>query len=168
MIRQCKICLNKLTGQKGFTLVELVMTLVILGIVSATFLPKFFQISVYQERVFFDDTLAAMRYAQKLAVATGCNIQFSIAGNSYALKRPAAIDRSQCSSTNAAHFTRDLAHPGTGAAQYTGSQSSISLTPVTLYFSALGNASSDADIAVGSNKRITVTQTTGLVYDTTP
>ena len=67
--------------QKGFTLVELVTTMLLLGILSATALPKFFSVSGYQQQVFFDDTLAAVRFAQKLAVATGCNVQVSIAAD---------------------------------------------------------------------------------------
>jgi len=161
-------CKNEYTGQKGFTLIESVMTLVILGIISALALPKFFQISDYQERVFFDDTLAAIRYAQKLAVATGCNVQVAVTGNTFFLKRPGAVDRSQCASTTAADFTRDVTNPGTGGGNYSGSQSGISLTPATVYFNALGAASSGLDIAVGSAKKITVVQQTGFVYDSTP
>jgi MSHA pilin protein MshC len=160
--------MNNLAGQKGFTLVESVMTLVILGIISAVALPKFFQLSSYQERVFFDDTLAAIRYAQKLAVATGCNVQVNIAGNAFYLKQPGALDRSRCASTTAADFTRDVAHPGSGAASYSGSQSGISLTSATFYFNALGVASTALDITVGSTKKITVIKETGFVYDSTP
>jgi MSHA pilin protein MshC len=146
----------------------MVMTIVILGILSSTVLPRFFDLSSYQERVFFDDTLAAIRYAQKLAVATGCNVQVAIAGNTYLLKRPSAVDRSQCASTTAADFTRDVTNPSTGEGYYSGSQSGITLTPATFYFNALGTASSGLDIAVGSAKTITVIQETGFVYDSTP
>lgn len=144
------------------------MTIVILGILSATVLPRFFDLSSYQERVFFDDTLAAIRYAQKLAVATGCNVQVTIAGNAFVLKRPGAVDRSQCASTTAADFTRNVANPGSGDSQYSGSQSGITLTPATFYFNALGTASSGQIITVGSVKTMTVIQETGFVYDSTP
>ncbi len=144
------------------------MTLVILGIISATFIPKFFQLSTYQQRLFFDDTLAAIRYAQKLAVATGCNVQVSIASNTFSLKRPGAVDRSQCTSTTAANFTQDVAHPGSGETQYSGSQSGVTLTPATFYFTALGSVSSGLDITVGSAKKITIIKETGFVYDSTP
>lgn len=155
-------------GQKGFTLIEIVMTLVILGIISATFTPKFFETSVYQQRVFFDDTLSAIRYAQKLAVATGCNVQVSIAGNAFTLKRPGALDRSQCTSTTAANFTQNVAHPGSGETSYSGSQSGITLTTASFYFTALGPASTGLDITVGGTQKITVIQQTGFVYDSTP
>jgi MSHA pilin protein MshC len=160
-------CRNEYAGQNGFTLIESIMTVVILGLISAVALPKFFEISVYQQRVFFDDTLAAIRYAQKLAVATGCNVQVFIASNTFVLKRPGALDRSQCSSTTAADFTRNVANPGSGEGQYSGSQSGITLTPATFYFNALGSASSGLDIVVGPGKTMTVIQETGFVYDST-
>jgi MSHA pilin protein MshC len=159
--------LNKtnLSHYRGFTLIESLITLLILGIVSATFLPRFFSVSSYQQRVFFADVLAAIRYAQKIAVLTGCNVQVSITNNSYVLKRPAALDRSQCNSTVAAEFTRAIAHPGSSETSYSGSQSGISLTEASFYFNALGNASEDVEITVGGSKTIAVTKDTGFVYD---
>ncbi len=143
------------------------MTIVILGILSATALPKFFDYSVFQQRVFFDDLLAGARYAQKLAVATGCNVRFSIAGGQFELKRPAALDRSKCASTAAADFTLDVARPGAGEAVYRGSQAGVSLADADVYFTAKGLASADLDITVGS-RRISVVKDTGYVYDSTP
>lgn len=147
----------------GFTLIELVMVIVIVSILSATALPKFFDTSVFQERAFYDDTLSALRYAQKLAVATNCNVQVVIAGNQFSLKRPGAANRSQCHSTSSADFTTTVVHPGTGVA-YTGSQAGVALTSTTIYFNALGMATSDVVISIGTNKTITVVKETGFVY----
>lgn len=143
------------------------MTIVILGILAATALPKFFDLSVYQQRTFFDDTLAAVRYAQKLAVATGCNVQVAIAANQFELKRPGATDRSQCTSTTAGDFTQTVPRPGSGEAGYQGSQSGIALTSATVYFTAKGAASADLDINVGANK-LSIVKDTGFVYDSSP
>lgn len=159
--------MSAFSTSKGFTLVEMVMTIVILGIVSATALPKFFSLSAYQERGFFDDTLNAIRYAQKLAVATGCNVQVVIAANQFVLKRPGASDRNQCASTTASDFTQSITRPGSGESSYQGSQSGISVSDATVYFTAKGTASTGLDITVGSRK-ITVLQNTGFVYDSTP
>lgn len=151
---------------RGFTVLELVMTIVILGILSATTLPRFFDLSVYRERVFFDDTLNAVRYAQKLAVATACNVQVSTAADQFELKRPSAADRSQCDSTVNADFGLAVTRPGSGSAAYQGSQSGISLSTTTFYFSAKGEASAAQQIDVGGNgKQISVVKDTGFVYD---
>ncbi|MFA6921983.1 MAG: prepilin-type N-terminal cleavage/methylation domain-containing protein [Gallionella sp.] len=55
-------------SSSGFTLIELVMTLVIIGILAAVAAPKFFSNSVFQSRGFADELSATLRYAQKLAM----------------------------------------------------------------------------------------------------
>lgn len=71
--------------QRGFTVVELILVVVIIGIVAAVVGPRFFTRSNFDERFYFEEALSAIRYAQKLAVASGCNIQFSIDSEGYAL-----------------------------------------------------------------------------------
>jgi MSHA pilin protein MshC len=153
-----------LSTQAAFTLVELVMVIVLLGILSATALPRFFSVSVYQQQAFFDDTLNAVRYAQKLAVATGCNVQVSINTNTYTLNRPA--NRSKCSSISAADFSLPVRHPGTGETSYTHSETGVTLTSssATFYFDASGRTSADITLTVAGTKTITVVHDTGFVY----
>lgn len=148
-------------------MIEVTLIIVILGIISATAIPKLFAVQAYQQRGFFDDTLNAIRYAQKLAVATGCNVQVSISGNQFELKRPAAADRSLCASTTAGDFTLAVSRPGSGETSYQGSQSGVTINDTSLYFSAKGTASADATITVG-DRQISVLQATGFVYDSTP
>jgi MSHA pilin protein MshC len=71
--------------QRGFTIVELVLVIVILGVISAVAVPRFFDRKVFDERFYFEEVLAAARYAQKLAVASGCPIRFKIDDAGYAL-----------------------------------------------------------------------------------
>jgi len=71
--------------QRGFTIVELIMVIVIIGILAAVVGPRFFSKSNFDERVYYEEVLSAVRYAQKLAVASGCYIQFSIDSGGYAL-----------------------------------------------------------------------------------
>lgn len=56
-------------NQRGFTLVELIMTMVIVGILAVFVTPRFFDNNVFQERGAADQMKAALRYGQKVAIA---------------------------------------------------------------------------------------------------
>ena len=156
----------------GFTLVELVMVIVLLAIVSAVALPRFFGRSDFNEHVLFNDTLNAIRYSQKLAVASGCQIRININSNSYAVLREDSCD------DNPPSFDNELAthHPVTGEDGFTGSQAGVALnaTNNTTTFNALGQAVKDNGeiddnntINVG-DRQITIVAETGFSFDSTP
>jgi len=150
--------------QTAFTLVELMMIVVMLGILSTTALPKFFKKNTFAERAFFDDTLNAVRYAQKIAIATGCGVQVSISSNSYTLTRQGTGSSVSCPNTST--YSLPISHPGTGASSYSGSESGISLSSSAspFIFNALGIASTSATLTVNGSKTIKVVAETGFVY----
>lgn len=150
--------------QTGFTLVELVMVIIMLGVLSATALPKFFDQNTFAERAFFDDTLNAVRYAQKLAVATGCSVQVSISANSYTLVRQGSSASALC--PGGSTYSLAVPHPSSGASNYSGSEPGVSLTSTapSLIFYALGTVSTSATLTVGSSRTISVISETGFIY----
>ncbi|NQY26044.1 MAG: prepilin-type N-terminal cleavage/methylation domain-containing protein [Piscirickettsiaceae bacterium] len=143
--------------QQGFTLIELITVIVLLGILSATALPRFFDKSGYVDRVLFDDTLNAVRYAQKLAIATGCSMQVEISSNTFTISRSTSCNDDSSFSP--------IIHPGTGATSYTGQESGVTITAdaTPIIFYALGNSSTDATITV-AGKEIKIISKTGFIY----
>lgn len=54
---------------RGFTLVELIVILIVVGILAVAAMPRFADRGDFDARGFFDGTAAILRYAQKSAVA---------------------------------------------------------------------------------------------------
>lgn len=54
---------------RGFTLVELIVTMLVVSIMAVVVMPKLFGNSGFDEREFRDRVAAALRYAQKSAIA---------------------------------------------------------------------------------------------------
>ncbi|MCR4346830.1 MAG: prepilin-type N-terminal cleavage/methylation domain-containing protein [Sulfuricaulis sp.] len=80
---------------KGFTLVEMIVTLIIVALIAAVSGPRFFNLSAFQESGFFDETVSAVRYAQKYAVATGCPVRVQITATGFTLYRPGNVGACQ-------------------------------------------------------------------------
>lgn len=72
-------------GNRGFTLVELVITLVLTGILAAVIAPRFFNRDDYDAAFFHAQLLDACRYGQLLATSSGCHVQLSLTSNSFQL-----------------------------------------------------------------------------------
>lgn len=149
--------------KQGFTLVELILIIVLISIISVAALPKFFNNNDFEQKVFFNDTLNALRYAQKTAIATGCNVRISINNNSYQLLRA-----NTCSSDDFS-LLLTVPDPSTGASSFSGSQNNVTLTAInpTTTFDSLGRADAGNTITV-STLQITVIAATGFSYDSTP
>ncbi len=56
-------------GPRGFTLIELIMVIVLLGVLAVFAAPRLFNSGDFYARGFHDETLGLLRYAQKAAVA---------------------------------------------------------------------------------------------------
>ena len=81
--------LQPTTRPRGYTVIELVVVIVILGVLAAIAGPRFFGTRVFNERGYADEVASAMRYAQKIAVASGCNVRLSISAAGYSAMQQA-------------------------------------------------------------------------------
>jgi len=70
---------------RGFTLVELVMVMIIVGILAVAVIPRFFDRQTYDARAFLDRARAMLRYGQKVAIAQNRNVFVRLDGSSVAL-----------------------------------------------------------------------------------
>lgn len=137
--------MRQMDQSRGFTLVELVMILCIAGILMVSASSRFFTASDLTGRAFYEELMGAARYAQKLAVSTGCQVQLTVTSNSFSLAQ-----RNLCDTVSA--FTRAVPHPSRSG-DFTPTRTSpltVAPAPTTLVFDAMGRASSTVTISVGT------------------
>jgi MSHA pilin protein MshC len=67
-------------GQRGFTLVELITVMVIVGILAVSVLPRFFTVSDFEDRGSADQVKSLLRFAQKTAIAQRRPISVAVSG----------------------------------------------------------------------------------------
>jgi MSHA pilin protein MshC len=79
---------------RGYTLIELVLVIVIAGILAAIVGPHFFDQSVFAQRGYADAIGAALRIAQKTAVASDCPAEVNLASGAYSVQQQAASGNS--------------------------------------------------------------------------
>lgn len=150
--------------QRGFTLVELIMVMVITGILAVFVAPRFFDADVFRLRGFADQVQATLRHAQKIAIAQHRFVCVAFGANSVTL----TYDTAAPSLTHATATCpgSDLTSP-TGQTPYTVTGSSgVTLGGGTPFsFDALGRPSLVAaqTITVGGNGVI-VEAETGYVH----
>jgi MSHA pilin protein MshC len=154
--------------QSGFTLVELVVVIMIVGILAVAAIPRFFDRSTFDSRGFYDETLAALRYAQKTAIAQRRNVCITFAVNQVALSIANASGGNEA-------CPQALASP-TGVSPFivTPRSSGISFSslPASFHFDALGRPRDASNAAAplqtfqvtGLALNITVEPETGYVH----
>ena len=142
---------------RGFTLVELIMAIAIIGILAVFVAPRFYDVKVYQSRGFADQVQASLRYAQKIAIAQHRFVCAAFTANSITLTTGV---------TNACG-TPLVSQTG-GASYVINAPSGIAFaaTPANFSFDALGRpTNAPQTIAInGAANSITIETETGYVH----
>lgn len=130
---------------RGFTLVELVATLIIIALIATVTGPLFFDINVFRERGFYEETLSAIRYAQKHAVATSCTVRVVTTATGFTLFRPGVVG--DCNTPGS--FTVPLTDPSGNATTFTRTApDGVVLDAADFTFTASGTASANQTINI--------------------
>jgi MSHA pilin protein MshC len=142
---------------RGFTLVELIMTMVIVGVLAVYAAPRFLGSSVFQSRGFSDQVQASLRYAQKVAIAQNRFVCVNITtNNTLAL----TLGATNACGTNLQSLS--------GGANYTiKAPSGITVANANFFFDVIGRPSLAQSIAVaggGMTTTIIVEAETGYVH----
>ena len=149
-----------MTRQRGFTLAELVVVLMLTGILAAVAIPRLFNQGEFAARGARDIVASGLRYAQKSAIAMRRNVCVAVGATALSVSYATASGSGQA-------CTATLNDPATGqpfaSAVYPGS-ATVS-TPTSVTFDALGRPSAAASITVNSYATpITVEADTGYVH----
>jgi MSHA pilin protein MshC len=148
----------------GFSLVELLSTLILVGILAVVAIPRLVGVEAYNTRGFSDRVLAGLRYAQKQAIAKRRKVCVSVLATRITFHYASVAGA-------AAACDAALAGPGGQSPFVVMAESSgagsVVLAPVTTFsFSALGRPSTGQILTVSGDSVVTirVESETGYVH----
>lgn len=136
--------------------------MVILAIIGTLAGPRFFDNAAVDERRYAEELASALRYAQKIAVASGCRVRVDIGVSDYALSQQASLG-GHCDTTDANYPVP--VRLSTGETMNGVAPAGVITAPaITLIYNPLGQTSLAADqaLAVGS-RTVTIAADSGLV-----
>jgi MSHA pilin protein MshC len=149
-------------GSAGYSLVELIVVLLVIGVMAATIAPRFWTQSTFDQRGYADELAGALRFAQKAAVISGCHARLTLAAGSYVASQQAALGNA-CNPADATWSTTVLGPDG--AAISNSAPSGTTATPTGVYeFDGQGRlvASPGTTITVGA-RSISIDANTGFL-----
>jgi MSHA pilin protein MshC len=148
--------------RRGFTLIELVTVITIVGVLAAFVAPRFWSQQTFSDRGYVDELAAALRSTQKAAVISGCPARLTLAASSYVATQQAASGNS-CNLSDNTWPTPILSADGS-AIQDTAPANTTAAPIGVFQFDTQGGLSSSPStaITVGTHT-LTIIAGTGLV-----
>jgi len=153
--------------RNGFTLIELVMVLVLIGILAMYAAPRLGNITSTNAGAFTDKLRSDIRYAQNLAMTRNQRYRVYFNGNPAPAAGYAVVNDANGNSTwgEAGEFAADPAGAGNLSVALTGQYAGITIAAAGfIEFNSLGAPTSAATVTVSpGNQTVTVTAQTGAV-----
>jgi MSHA pilin protein MshC len=147
---------------RGYTLIELVLVIIIAGILAMVAGPHFFDQATFYQRGHADTLAAALRLAQKTAVATDCPTQVTITSGAYAVAQQAASGNT-CNPSDSSWSTPVLGPDGTAVAGSAPAGVSTSPTGAWVYSGSGALASAPSTTITVGTHTLSIDATTGYV-----
>ncbi len=132
----------------GFTIIELVTVIAIMGLLAAVVGPRFIGRDAFASRGFYDEAQSVVRYAQKTAIAWRRPVYVCVTATAV---KAGSLNNSCASSL--------LVHPATGAALTT------TAPPPSVTLSPTGNFSFDGAGRPSPNAQVTITIASTIAGD---
>lgn len=165
--------------QQGFTLVELVMVLVILGVLAVFALPRILGSSDTAARGLHDSTLSYLRFAHKTAIAQRRTVCVAFTNTTVSLRIANTAGGYDCSGANGgvlngADGKQSVSVSGASYSAATVNGIACLATPAAFSFDGLGQPVNGSGVALGAaqcmqvgtaSNSITVEAATGYVHE---
>ena len=140
------------TGRRspGFTLVELITVLALVGMLAALVAPRFFIASSFDARGYYEALSSAARYGRQLAIVRLCPVRLEVTAAGFSLSQPAPNIGFPADCTSPS-FSLPVAKPGGGGPFQVAAPAGVGMAgdlPLTVDFTAQGSTSLPADATV--------------------
>ncbi len=153
-----------LSFSRGFSLIELIAVLVLVGVLGAIAVPRFVESQSFAERGYAEEIAAALRHARNVAAASGCAVRVTIGAVGYIAAQPppgGGPFANHCQAPGAAWPTVVTRTDGSRLAGVPPRDANI-VAPIQLIFDAQGNTAAslvevgNLDINVTANGVVSV------------
>lgn len=143
--------------ESGFTVIELVVVMIVLGVLAFVAIPKLSGSSEFRAAAFREEVRAALRYAQKSAVSHRRLVCAQLTATTVTLKIADANPAAACGSTTL------IGPDGNSAYASSLDATNVTLSPAgTLHFQPSGMVTSDTAGTTPTDYSLTVTGMTAI------